>query len=282
MQFAVTFPRCRIGAIDKNFQERDQRRLFKRARFDFFARLHMIRWQILAALALVCSTGGCHLKQLRQANEDLERENFQLEQRLDELTWQLEDTKAALQTCQNTLCATEKGGASSRSSSEGGPTSKPRRSSIFSSPSRQNAGPAAVDNETERRGWNCPTRKLALGRRPPRAHENVPRYSGPPVISPPDPQIPDGVLREPPRIEEAAHSAILPASIRGAMLPFSTRQDAPHAGGRGIITRRRGVASAGGVPAPMAAPGEDAVRQAAVRGHKHSSPRNRRRRRVRR
>ncbi|HVT30760.1 MAG TPA: hypothetical protein VHE81_22320, partial [Lacipirellulaceae bacterium] len=95
-----------------------------RATSDFCARLHMIRWQILAAVALVCSTGGCQLKQLRRANEDLERENFQLEQRLDELTWQLEDAKAALQTCQNSLCATGTGSSSSpRSSSDAGPTS---------------------------------------------------------------------------------------------------------------------------------------------------------------
>ena len=99
----------------------------------------MTRWQVTAALALLCTTSGCHLKQLRTANEDLERENFQLEQRLDELTWQLEDAKAAAL----------KRDASGRDAAAGqGQSSfrRPRRrrlsrrrSSIFSSPSRQDS-----------------------------------------------------------------------------------------------------------------------------------------------
>ena len=44
---------------------------------------------------------GCQSQYLRTANQDLERENFQLEQRVDQLTWELADAKAALQAYQN-------------------------------------------------------------------------------------------------------------------------------------------------------------------------------------
>ncbi|HVU86125.1 MAG TPA: hypothetical protein VHD36_02315 [Pirellulales bacterium] len=227
----------------------------------------MIRWQILAAVALVCSTGGCQLKQLRRANEDLERENFQLEQRLDELTWQLEDAKAALQTCQNSLCATGTGSSSSpRSSSDAGPTSKPRRSSIFSSPSRQDAGPAAVDTETEAPRVELPDEETRPGaRRPPRAREPVPRYTGPPIISPPDPQVPDGVLREAPRVEDAAQQRDPRDADAGRYAPISTRPNAPPpseapSSPEEVLPQPEARDSDAPPYAPMAAPGSDAAR----------------------
>jgi hypothetical protein len=226
----------------------------------------MIRWQILASLALVCSTGGCHLKQLRQANEDLERENFQLEQRLDELTWQLEDTKAALQTCQNSLCAAEKGTNSSRSSSDAGPTGRPRRSPIFSSPSRQDAGPPAIDTETDAPRVELPDEETRPGaRRAPRPHENVPRYSGPPIISPPDPQTPDGVLRELPHVEESAQQGGPVAGEAGRYAPISTRQDAPPPADEPsppeeVLPQPEALESQTPSYAPMAAPNEDGTR----------------------
>ncbi len=163
----------------------------------------MNRWQVLAALALLCASGGCHLKQLRRANEDLERENYQLEQRLDELTWQLEDSKAALQMCQNSLCATGSGGATLRSTSDAGPTSRPRRSPIFSNPSRQDTSPAP-GGDTEAPRVELPEEELRSSGARRRPHEDVPRYTGPPVISPPDPQVPDGMLRRPAPHDAAA------------------------------------------------------------------------------
>ena len=60
----------------------------------------MFRWRMTAALVLLYAASGCQFHHLRTANQDLERENFQLEQRLDEVTWQLEDAKAALQAAQ--------------------------------------------------------------------------------------------------------------------------------------------------------------------------------------
>ncbi len=196
----------------------------------------MMRWQVMAALALLCTTSGCQLKQLRTANQDLERENFQLEQRLDELTWQLEDAKAALDTCQRAACAV---GTGQSSSSTAAPKAKPRRSSIFSSPSRQDSGPVPnADTEAPRVELPDEERGPSGARRP---REFVPRFAGPPIISPPNPDVPEGVVRRAGRGAGQRAERSRRAAARGTAL--CTRVDARQRarGGRGKGARRRGA-----------------------------------------
>jgi hypothetical protein len=144
------------------------------------ARLDMNRWRILALAALLYSAGGCQSKYLRTANQDLERENFQLEQRLDQVTWELADTKAALQACQ----------CGARGSYVPASPAPPRRD--------RTAPAAGPSTDIEEQG--PPRVELPEGEaRSPRLRrrsEPVPKFMGPPVISPPRPDVPDGVLHE--------------------------------------------------------------------------------------
>jgi len=152
----------------------------------------MIRWQLMAVFACLGATGGCAHKQLRMANMDLERENFQLEQRLDEVTWQLEDAKSALDLCQRQLCDMK----------EDRPSSPARRRSPSPFGDRGDRGEPATNNDTEPEAPHVelPDEEMrSPSARRKRHSEPVPRYAGPPQISPPDPNVPDGVLRHDPR-----------------------------------------------------------------------------------
>jgi hypothetical protein len=147
---------------------------------DFCARLDMNRWRIVALAAVLCSASGCQLQQLRTANQDLERENFQLEQRLDQLTWDLADTKTALQACQ---CGARENFGPARPAAPRRGRSAP---AADQSPSSEGEGPPRVELPDEE------ARSPGIRRR----REPVPKFSGPPLISPPNPEVPDGTLRE--------------------------------------------------------------------------------------
>ena len=170
----------------------------------------MNAWQIMAATLVCCSASGCHLKHLRTANEDLERENFQLEQRLDELTWQLEDAKAALSTYQSGS-STPRGPA---------PLAAPRRRTqpaAQESPASEADAPPRVELPDEE------SRSSHRGRLP---RERVPPFAGPPLISPPSPQTPEGTL---PRVSQASSRDGVPVEALTEAESILPRETLPHA-----------------------------------------------------
>ena len=145
----------------------------------------MKRLSFSIAAIVICSGGGCQWRQLRTANEDLERENFQLEQRLDELTFQLEDAKVAL-ACRDREYIPGYESRPTYAPSRGSKTPSERRTPDTRSPADDVDVPPSVElppGETMRERSRLP-------------HEPVPRFSGPPLISPPDPKVPDGTLRD--------------------------------------------------------------------------------------
>jgi hypothetical protein len=163
---------------NQSMEQGDRRMLALRAgTTESSARLPMYRWHITTALVLLYCASGCQFHHLRNANQDLERENFQLEQRLDEVTWQLEDAKAELAACQRAVQANA--GAA--------PTTAPRRA-----PSR----PAVDESSPSSPDLNAPPRvELPDGEARKRLRrEPVPPFAGPPLISPPSAEVRDGTL----------------------------------------------------------------------------------------
>lgn len=191
-----------------------------------FARLPMYRWHITAALGMLCCASGCQFHQLRNANMDLERENFQLEQRLDEVTWQLEDAKSALEACQR--AAQANAGAA--------PTAAPRRGPLR--PAVDESSPASSPDT------NAPPRvELPDGEARKRLRrESVPPFAGPPLISPPSAEVRDGTLgkseSEAPADEAPVYDAKGEESIASGMESPANELVAPRAVARPKLVNR--------------------------------------------
>ncbi len=154
----------------------------------------MKRWQLSIAVMIACSAAGCVSKhQLRTANSDLERENFQLEQRLDQTMWELDDVKAQLEACR---C-----GAAGAAGAAAGPTfapaaprrrSTPSRSSTSEPPAGAPSGGPEIDAPPKVELPDEETRFPSTRNR----RSKVPAFRGPPLISPPESGAPDGQSRE--------------------------------------------------------------------------------------
>jgi len=145
----------------------------------------MKRGKFVVAAMLLAPLAGCTTKgQLRDANQALELENFHLEQRLNEICWKLEDAQRDLDACRasGALPAVNGGGLT--------PLSPSRAPSL---PSRDPRRPAEADDIDKPPKIELPDDEPNMpsaGKR----KERAPRFSGPPLISPPDPNVPEGIL----------------------------------------------------------------------------------------
>ncbi|MBI2825557.1 MAG: hypothetical protein HYX69_12815 [Planctomycetia bacterium] len=133
----------------------------------------------IASTLFLPAAGGCRLRQLREANQALERENFCLEQRCDELTFQLEDAQAALKAQEGDLGSLRRQPESplpSRGRDRGRTPILPEGTEVDMPPN--------VEMPDEDKGARLPG-------------ESAPAFEGPPIISPPDPKIPEGIRTRP-------------------------------------------------------------------------------------
>ncbi|HEY2838863.1 MAG TPA: hypothetical protein VGJ26_06930, partial [Pirellulales bacterium] len=148
----------------------------------------MKHWKFTVAAILLAPSAGCVTKaQLQQANQALELENFHLEQRLNDLCWKLEDAERS-------LAASRPAGAIPIYS---GGTLTPVKPGNSSTPAnrdpRSPAGDVDIDKPPKIELPDDEPNMPSAGRR----KERAPRYDGPPIISPPDPNVPEGILPQP-------------------------------------------------------------------------------------
>lgn len=144
-------------------------------------------WKFPVAAVLLAPMAGCVSKtQLREANQALELENFHLEQRLNDICWKLQDAERDLDACRAT-------GAGAIPIYNGGsltPVAPAGKSSPSKRDPRRPADADDVDKPPKIELPDDEPNMPSAGKR----KERAPRYSGPPVISPPDPNVPEGIL----------------------------------------------------------------------------------------
>lgn len=176
-------------------------------------------WKFTIAATLLAPLAGCMTKsQLREANQALELENFHLEQRLNDCCWKLEDA-------QRELDAARAGAAIPVYS--GGPLS-PLSPSRSPKPAKRDpnrpaeAGDVDVPPKIELPD-DEPNMPSAGNRK-----ERAPRYSGPPLISPPNPNVPEGILPQPVSARPP-EGELIGAPAQGPYPPEGQPQAVPYA-----------------------------------------------------
>jgi hypothetical protein len=142
-------------------------------------------WKFAVAAILLAPLAGCVSKaDLRNANQALELENYHLERRLNEICWKLEDAQRDLDACRTTGAIPVYNGGGLT------PVAPARRSSTPNSDPRRPPEAGDIDKPPKIELPDDEPNMPSAGTR----KERAPRYNGPPVISPPDPNVPEGIL----------------------------------------------------------------------------------------
>ncbi len=199
----------------------------------------------LSAAGLLLLSAGCVSKQeLRCANQALERENFHLEECLSQARYEADDLRAELEICRQQRDGTPlSNSAPTPAPSERGPGLRATPTPAL--PPRDAVPPAHQDDVDRAPSIVLPDEeRSASGASMPR--ERAAPFDGPPIISPPNPRVPEGRLpraieaRAIPESETAVSSDLrmAPAAEEIESLPDSEPPPRGEASGSGNRTQQ--------------------------------------------